>query len=120
MIWLSGGRIIRAITGTRDTFILSQAVLSLRCHFTALPFLGLVLAMRTAMQSLGQKAAPVMTSALELVLKIVSAFLVIPAVGFPGVCLTEPVCWVLMSIFLCVIYIRSTSPKYLSVPGGFH
>ena len=120
VIWLFGGRIIQAITGTQDVFILSQAELSLRCHFTALPFLGLVLARRTAMQSLGQKAAPVMTSALELVLKIVSAFLVIPAVGFPGVCLTEPVCWVLMSLFLYVIYIRSTTPKYLSAPGGFH
>ena len=120
VIWLFGGSIIQAITGTQDVFILSQAELSLRCHFTALPFLGLVLAMRTAMQSLGQKAAPVMTSALELVLKIVSAFLVIPAVGFSGVCLTEPVCWVLMSLFLYVIYIRSTSPKHLSTPGGFY
>ena len=118
MVWLTGRQIIQITTGTRDAMILSQAELSLRCHFTALPFLGLVLALRTAMQSLGQKAAPVTTSALELMLKIISATMVIPAIGFFGVCLTEPVCWGLMAAFLIWIYLRSTSLRYLKTQKG--
>lgn len=118
MVWLAGRQIIQITTGTRDALILSQAELSLRCHFTALPLLGLVLSLRTTMQSLGQKAAPVLTSALELLIKIISATAVIPAIGFLGVCLTEPICWGLMTAFLVWIYLRSTSSRYLKTQKG--
>ena len=117
IVWLFGEGIIRLITGTQDAFVLSQATFSLRSHFTALPFLGLVLSLRTAMQSLGQKAAPVATSALELGIKIVSAWWIIPLLGFTGVCLTEPVCWVLMSVFLILIFIHLTIPQYFTGKG---
>ena len=111
--WLLGEPVIRLVTATDSGPMLSRAVLSLRCHCTALLFLGPVITLRSLMQSLGQKLAPVSTSALELVMKVISAVWAIPALGFLGVCLTEPSCWVLMAVFLWIIYRRTTVPHYL-------
>ena len=108
IVYLFGRTIIQFTTGTQNVDILDNAVLSLRIHFPFFPVLGVLLAMRVSMQSMGQKIAPVISSVIELCMKALSALWLIPAFGFVGTCVTEPITWVIMTAFLMVVYFVKT------------
>jgi O-antigen/teichoic acid export membrane protein len=55
-----------------------------------------------------KKAAPVISSIIELLMKIIAALWVIPSFGFVGICATEPVTWVIMTVFLITVYMVKT------------
>lgn len=103
-IWLFGGALVRFTIGTSNEEILRNSVLSLRLHLSFFPALAVLLCLRTAMQAMGRKAAPVISSCIELVMKILCARWLIPRLGFLGTCVTEPVTWVLMAVFLAAAY----------------
>jgi putative MATE family efflux protein len=104
IVYLFGRALVHFTTGTTSDKILNDAVMSLRIHFPMFPVLGILLAMRVSMQSMGQKIAPVCSSVIELVMKFAAAFWLIPKYGFIGTCITEPVTWVLMTGFLMIVY----------------
>lgn len=105
VIYLFGAQLITLTTGSRDPEMISKAVLSLRIHFSMLPFLGVLFCMRNALQAMGQKVVPILSSVIELSMKILSAVFLIPTFGFLGACLTEPISWVLMASFLMIFYL---------------
>ena len=108
IVYVFGRSIIQFTTGTRSEDILNYAYLSLRIHFPFFPILGILLAMRVSMQSMGQKLAPVISSVIELFMKLLSAVWLIPTYGFVGTCVTEPVTWTIMTVFLMVVYFVRT------------
>ena len=57
------------------------------------------------MQAMGHKVLPVLSSTIELVAKIISAAVLVPAVGYVGVAVTEPVIWCLCALFLAAFYV---------------
>lgn len=116
IIYLFGAQLVRLTTGTSDEAVVSNAVLSLRLHFSMFPFLGVLFCIRNAMQSMGQKVAPLLSSCIELCMKIFSAAFLIPRFGFVGTSMTEPVTWVLMVCFLMAVYLRKR--KSLFTGGG--
>jgi Na+-driven multidrug efflux pump len=104
MIYLFGEQLVRFTTGTSDTYIIKNAVLSLRIHLPLYPVLGILLALRTAMQAVNIKTPTVVSSSIELGMKIIAAVWLIPEIGFIGTCVTEPVTWVICTVFLIIIY----------------
>lgn len=104
MVFLFGEWMIRFSTGTQSAEILQNAVLSLRIQFVLYPVLGVLFCFRNTMQAMGQKMVPVLSSCIELAMKLLAAGWLIPAYGFLGVCITEPVTWVLMVLFLAAAY----------------
>ena len=108
IVYLFGRAIVHFTTGTVSEEILGNAVMSLRIHFPFYPVLGVLLAMRVSMQSMGQKTAPVISSVIELVLKVIASIWLIPKYGFFGTCITEPVTWILMTAFLLAVYMVKT------------
>ena len=88
------------------------AVMSLRIHLPFYPALGVLLALRTAMQAVNIKIPPVLSSAMELGMKILAAFWLIQIFRFVGTCVTEPITWVLCAIFLTVVYCAKRSYFY--------
>lgn len=118
VIFLFGAGLIRLTTGTEDAQIISGAVTSLRIHFAMFPVLGLLFCIRTALQAMGQKLAPVLSSGIELGMKILSANLFIPRLGFLGTCITEPITWGLMVLFLSVVYLCRRKALFASLEAG--
>lgn len=104
LVYLWGEELIRFTTGTADTYIIANAVLSMRIHLVCYPVLGVLICLRTVMQAKGRKIAPVASSGIELGMKIFSAAYLIPKFGFVGTCVTEPVTWVFMMSFLIAAY----------------
>lgn len=115
VIFLFGAGLIRLTTGTEDPRIISSAVLSLRIHFAMFPVLGMLFCIRNALQAMGQKLAPVLSSGIELGMKILSANLFIPHLGFLGTCITEPITWGLMVIFLSTVYLSRRKALFASL-----
>lgn len=104
MVFLFGEQLIRLSTGTVNPEIIQNGILSMRIHGCCCWALGILLSLRTAMQAMGHKAAPLTASTAELVMKVASAWYFIPKYGFIATCFTEPVIWVVCMLFLVVVY----------------
>ena len=104
VLFFAGASIVRLITGTSDPEIITNAVMSVRIHTAFFPFLGLVFCIRSSMQSMGKKKAPILASCIELSLKFVAAAWFIPTFGFLGTSLTEPLIWLFMAVYLVIAY----------------
>lgn len=75
----------------------------------AMPFyaiLGVLLVTRNALQGLGSKVLPLVSSIIELLGKILFTALIIPLMGSWGIILCEPVIWVVMTIQLVWVFLR--------------
>ena len=104
-VYLLGGSVIRLTTGTTDPVVLRNAVLSLRVHLPFYPMLGAVFCLRNGLQAMGFKIVPICSSVVELVIKLLSAWVLISRLGYLGVCVTEPASWTLMALFLGGAYL---------------
>lgn len=99
-----GTLLIRMLTGTDNKIIILNAVYNLKiCTLFFFP-LGILFVLRNAMQAMGYKIAPVLSSGIELAGKVLSCMFVIPFMGYTGVVLTEPLIWAVCAVFLSVIY----------------
>ena len=100
-------QIIQAITATTETEIIETATLYLRVD-TAFYFVPTVICLfRNAMQGFGDSKTPVFSSALELITKVLVAFLFAPVMGYWGIIICEPIAWIIMVIPLVVNTLRS-------------
>lgn len=93
------------LAATNEPIIIDNAML---CINWSVPFyfpLGVLSIIRASLQSFGKKIVPLISSSIELVLKLISAFLWIPNIGYVGACITEPISWVVCCIFITTIYI---------------
>ena len=68
--------------------------------------LGVLLATRYALQSLGQKVLPLFSSVIELVGKIVFVLFFIPKFAYNAVILCEPIIWCFMAAYLVLVYLH--------------
>lgn len=112
MAWLFGRELIEFVLGVSEEAVLGPAVLSLRWHLTFFPVLAVLLCLRTAMQAAGAKTAPVLSSCIELAMKVFAAWQLTLQMGFLGVCVTEPITWVLMTVFLTGAYGAQSKKRF--------
>lgn len=104
LTFLLGKPIILWITAASNEAILSGALLNLWVSTICFFPLGVLFVLRNSMQAMGHKILPVASSAIELAVKVISASLIVPAFGYPGVVAAEPVTWCLCAVFLSVFY----------------
>lgn len=96
--------ILVAVTGS-DNMELIQT--SLRYLHINLPFyfaLSILLTLRSSLQGLGHKMIPLIASVIELVSKFVVATALVPHIGYLGVCIVEPLVWIICSVLVLVDY----------------
>ena len=67
--------------------------------------LGIMLVFRSALQGLGMKTAPILCGVMETVMSIIAAFVLIPRLGFTGVCLVNPLSWLASGIPLYIAFV---------------
>ncbi|MBQ4536436.1 MAG: MATE family efflux transporter [Lachnospiraceae bacterium] len=99
--------LVRLITASMEPEIIDTATLYLKVN-TAFYFVPSVICLfRNSMQGFGDSKTPVFSSALELLTKLVAAFLLAPAIGYWGIILSEPIAWFIMVIPLVVNTLRN-------------
>ena len=111
--FLFGKDAIYLISGTKDEDIINNGYISIICHFVMYPPLAILFCVRNGMQALGHKIIPVSSSIGELIIKIIATYIVIPKVGFIGVCLTEPIIWLIFGIYILIALIIEIKKKMI-------
>ena len=95
-LWAFGEQMVIWLTGTEDPIVLENAVLYLRLIGPFLAILGMLLQTRSALQGIGEKLLPIMSSVIEMVGKILFAVFIIPKMGYFAVIICEPIIWCVM------------------------
>lgn len=107
--------LVQLITGTNEPEILNTASLYLKVN-TVFYFIVVVICLsRNAMQGFGNNKTPVFSSSLELITKVLVAFVLAPAIGYWGIIISEPIAWAIMVIPLVVNLLRN---PVLKQPDG--
>lgn len=98
--------IIHWISGSTDPVVLQNGGTYLLVNTPFCTVLAVLLNMRNALQGLGKKIVPLVSSVIELVGKFLFSFLLIPVFGYMAVIWSEPLIWVAMTIQLLWAYSR--------------
>lgn len=53
-----------------------------------------------ALAAIGRKIVPLISSSIEMIGKFAAVLWIVPKFGYFGVCIVEPILWVLCTIFL--------------------
>ena len=93
---LFSGMLVRLVSGSSAPVVLENGARYLVWNAPFYSVLGVLLATRYALQSLGQKVLPLISSGIELVGKILFMLFFIPRFGYNAVILCEPVIWCFM------------------------
>ena len=88
------------ISGSNEAVVLDNASMYLKINAPFYAVLGILLILRTSLQGLGQKIVPLISSIIELIGKMIFAWICIPYLGYFGVIICEPVIWCLMTVQL--------------------
>lgn len=105
VVYLAGPFMVKAITGSENDLIIQTAVRYIRINFPFYYFLVPLLVLRSTLQGLGRRLVPVIGSGIELVGKFLVVAFLAPKLGYLGVCISEPVIWIIcMSLVMWDFY----------------
>lgn len=97
--------LVQAVSGSSEPVVLQNGARYLTLTAPFYSVLGILLSTRYALQGLGQKLLPLISSCIEFVGKVLFVWLFIPRFGYLAVILCEPVIWcVMMAQLLFVFY----------------
>ena len=99
-------RLIVAITATQIPQVVETAVLYQKVDTLFYLLCPTITITRNSLQGLGDHVTPVISSALELVCKVLVAFLLTPVLAYWGIIWAEPIAWSVMVIPLIISIVR--------------
>lgn len=95
---------IRLISGSEEAVILQNGTNYLRFVVPCMAILGVLNSTRSALQAIGQKILPILSSIMELIGKIIFVVLLVPKFKYHAVIACEPIIWVFMDIELLLAF----------------
>jgi Na+-driven multidrug efflux pump len=108
VLMFSSSILIRLLSGSNETVIIENGSRYLMINSPFYIVLGMLFNLRLALQGIGKKIVPLVSSVIEFAGKIVFAFLLVPVLGYFGVIICEPIIWCAM--FLQLLYSFYTNP----------
>ena len=109
--WLLSPALIKLVAGTSASAIIDPAVRYVRIGVTCFYVLGPLFVLRCAMQGMGRKIVPVMSSTIELIGKVLAVMILTPRLGYLGVTITEPIIWFCCTLMLSIMYLTTPVEK---------
>lgn len=101
-----GDWLVWLVTGSRKAEVIYNATLYLKVDTLFYYVTAVICIVRNAMQGLGERIVPLISSSLEMIGKIVIATTLVPGFGYYGVIAAEPIVWFIMVIPLLLKIIR--------------
>jgi len=108
VLMFSSEVLIRLLSGSNESIIIKNGAWYLMINSPFYIVLAMLFNFRLALQGIGEKIVPVVSSIIEFAGKVLFAFLLVPALGYFGVIICEPIIWTLM--FLQLLYSFYTNP----------
>ncbi len=112
--YVFGENMICWLTSTSDREIIDASVMYMHVSVLFFYVLGPLFVLRCSLQGMGRKIIPLCSSFMEMLIKVLSAMLLVPSLKYFGVALTEPISWIIMTIVLLIAYLSKTPDKMLS------
>lgn len=104
IMWFIAPWLIQLISGSDSAVILNNGSRFLRVVAPFYAVLGILLQTRFALQGIGSKMLPLVSSVIECVGKIVFTFFLIPLFHYEAVIWCEPIIWCLMAVELLISF----------------
>ena len=98
---------VRLVSGSSEPVVLENGARYLIWNAPFYAVLGVLLASRYALQSMGEKVLPLLSSVIEFLGKIVFVIVFIPRFAYNAVILCEPVIWCFMTAELMTVYLHN-------------
>ena len=98
---------VRMVSGSSEPVVLENGARYLVWNAPFYAVLGVLLSTRYALQSMGQKVLPLLSSVIEFLGKIVFVLVFIPQFAYNAVILCEPVIWCFMTLELVTVYFHT-------------
>jgi putative MATE family efflux protein len=102
------GVLVKLLSGSNESVVVENGTRYLMINSPFYIILGMLLNLRHALQGIGKKIVPVISSVMELVGKVVFAFFLVPVLGYFAVIVCEPIIWCFM--FIQLLYSFYTNP----------
>lgn len=99
---LFGKAAITLLTGTSDKEIIATAFQYLIINVPFFYILSILSIFRNCLQSIGRKYAPILGSVVEMLSKLLAVRFLVPALGYLGVCILEPIIWLMCAIIVFI------------------
>lgn len=96
--------LMRLISGSSEPILLENGTMYLRVVAPFYAVLGTLFDLRHALQGIGRKALPLISSAIEFVGKIIFVVALIPVFAYKAVVFCEPVIWCVMVVQLAFTF----------------
>ena len=112
-LWMTAPSLIHMISGSTNPVILSNGSKYLYVLGPFYGVLGLLLQTRFALQGLGSKILPLVSSAIECVGKILFTILLIPPFNYTAVIWCEPIIWCFMTAQLMISFFTNPYIKQI-------
>jgi len=114
VLLLFSGVLIKLLSGSKESVVIENGKLYLMINSPFYIILGMLLNLRHALQGIGKKIVPVISSVIELAGKIIFSFFLVPVLGYFAVIICEPIIWCVMFMqlvfsFYTNSYIRGKS-----------
>lgn len=103
-VYIAAPWLIRLISGASTPEIIETAQRYLRFDTPFYFVLGILIVLRNAMQGLGRKIVPMISSGIELLGKLIVAWILAAPMGYFGIIISEPATWILCTILLCITF----------------
>ena len=104
LYWFFAEAAMGLITGSENPQILESGFQYLCFGSPFFSVLGILVSVRYALQAIGSKILPILSSVIELVGKIIFTFIFVPKFGYWGVIVCEPIIWCAMTIELVIAF----------------
>ncbi len=95
-------QLVSFLSSSTNETILYWGSLYLKFDLSLLMVCHVICVLRNMLQGLGHRIAPIVSSSIELLGKVIFAYTLVPAFGYWGVILIEPITWVAMVIPLII------------------
>ena len=105
IVFFLGAPLIRFITNTDSAQVVVDGVLMLRVVCAFIFTQTIVMVYRMSLSSMKCKVIPIVGTAIELVSRCFSAWVLVPMLGFLGICFAEPLSWVISGSVMLICYI---------------
>lgn len=100
-------KLIYLVTGSRVEEVINTAEKYLKVNTIFYFVPGAISILRNAMQGIGDRFTPVVSSFLELIGKVLVVIFIVPFTKYFGIIISEPIVWVIMVIPLVVKIIKN-------------
>ena len=107
VLYAVADKLIYMISSSDNMTVINNGSMYLKISCLFYPPLAVLCNLRCALQGLGKKIIPLISSVIELLGKIVFVIFIVPVYGFMGVIMCEPVIWIFMMFELLWAYLKA-------------